>query len=146
MVRRLPEGLPLITSFALLLLAAQAPAGAPAAGDCPRVAGVWGQPDNARILVMEQQGCDLTATVQEPQAVLRVKGFWDAGVWVIAASRSQNGGCGTTAWGTLRLAQTDRMLINVRGTDGLCDGGEPTQFNATMTYLRKTAASLAPPR
>ena len=136
----------MIIGLTLLLLTGQTPAEPAAAGACPRVAGVWGQPDNARILVMEQQGCDLSATVQEPQAVLRLKGFWDGGVWVIAASRSQNDGCGTTAWGTLRLADADRMLINVRGTDGLCGGGKPTELDATMTYLRKTAASLAPPR
>ena len=128
-------------TFALLLMAAQPTSAAEA---CPRVAGVWGQPDNARILVMEQQGCELTATVQEPQAVLRVKGFWEGGVWVIAASRSQNDGCGTTAWGTMRLAEANRLLIYVRGSDGLCGGGKPVEFNATMTYLRKTAASLAP--
>ena len=133
----------MIVALSLLVLAQGA---APAAGGatCPMVAGVWGQPDNSRILVMEQQGCDLTATVQEPQAVLRVRGFWSEGVWVFAATRSGADGCGTTAWGTLRSAEANRLLINVRGTDGLCGGGKPTQMNATMTYLRKTAASLVP--
>ncbi|HEX8570139.1 MAG TPA: hypothetical protein VF699_09500 [Caulobacteraceae bacterium] len=132
----------MIIALSLLTLAQGA---APAAGPaCPVVAGVWGQPDNSRILVMEQQGCDLTATVQEPRAVLRVRGFWSDGVWVFAATRSQGDGCGTTAWGTLRAADANRLLINVRGTDGLCGSGKPAAIDATMTYLRKTPANLAP--
>jgi hypothetical protein len=116
------------------LMAAAQPAG-PAA--CPDVSGVWAQPNGARILVMEQDGCRLTATVQEPKAVLTVKGFWTDGVWMMAASRAQGDGCGTTAWGVIRADGPERLLINVRGSDGLCGDG-PSEFDATMTYLKKT--------
>ena len=133
----------MIIALSFLALAqGAAPAAGPAA--CPEVAGVWGQPDNSRILVMEQEGCDLSATVQEPRAVLRVRAFWSEGAWVFAATRSQGDGCGTTAWGTMRTPEANRLLINVRGSDGLCGGGRPVEIDATMTYLRKTPASLAP--
>ena len=107
----------MIIALSLLALAQGA---VPAAGGaaCPSVAGVWAQPDDSRILVMEQQGCDLSATVQEPKAVLRVKGFWTGRAWTIAATRTGLDGCGTTAWGSLRSADENRLLINVRGSDG----------------------------
>lgn len=133
----------MITSLALLVLAAGAAdqaAEAPRA-ECPVIAGVWAQPDDGRVLVMEQDGCDLTATVQEPKAVLVVKGFWTGEAWTIAATRTGLDGCGTTAWGSLLRAEENRLLINVRGSDGLCSPtGKPARFDATMTYLRKTPA------
>ena len=105
---------------------------------CPHVEGVWTQPNGARILVMEQDDrCRITAKVQEPRAELTVKGFWTGRAWTIAASRAQADGCRTTAWGSLRAADADRLLINVRGSDGLCaPDGKPQTFDATMTYLR----------
>ena len=104
---------------------------------CPNVAGIWTQPDGGRILVMEQHACRLTGTVQEPRAELTVKGFWTGASWTFAASRAQADGCRTTAWGSIVTGGADRLLINVRGSDGLCaPSGKPSTFDATMTYLR----------
>jgi hypothetical protein len=99
--------------------------------------GVWAMGSGQRIMVLEQEGCTLSGTVQEPQAVLRVRGFWTGSGWTMSASRSQNDGCGSTAWGSIRQADPNRMVINVSGTDGLCDGGKPQQFTGvSMTYTR----------
>ena len=129
--------------FMVLLQAAVAQA---PATQCPNLSGLWALPDNKRIMVMEQEGCELRGTVQEPQNnVLHVRGFWRGGYWIMSATRRSIGGCGTTAWGSIAFGGPDRMLINVRGTDGLCEpdgspGKGPAEFNATMVYTRLTPA------
>ncbi len=122
--------MPLLT---LLALAAADPA-------CPSMEGVWAQGRGERILVMEQEGCRLSGTVAEPaNQVLHVRGFWTGAGWTMAATRL--GRCATTAWGAIRAGGADTMLIDVRGSDGLCGedgaaGPGPMTFNATMTYRR----------
>ena len=129
----------------LAVLAALAQQPVPPAAACPSVEGVWAQPNNSRIMVLEQDGCRLSATVQEPTGVLHVRGFWTGAAWTMSATRAQRDGCGTTAWGSIRTSDPNVLLINVRGSDGLCDpGGKPMQFNATMTYLRKVPPPPAP--
>ena len=113
---------------------------------CPDVAGVWAQGRGERIMVLEQEGCLLRGTVQEPMNhTLHVRGFWTGSGWTMAATRIAASGCGTTAWGSIRPGPGGAMLINVRGSDGLCGDGErpptgPISFDATMTYRR-----LVPP-
>ena len=110
------------------------------AGECPNMEGVWAQGSGERILVMEQDGCRLKASVAEPEnQVLHVRGFWTGSGWTMAATRL--GRCSTTAWGTIRAGEEGSMLINVRGSDGLCGPGGaagtgPVTFNATITYRR----------
>ena len=129
-------------SAIMLVLALQAAQ----AGACPAMEGVWAQGRGERILVMEQEGCRLSGTVEEPgHNTLHVRGFWTGSGWTMAATRIARGGCGTTAWGSIRARGADTMLINVRGSDGLCgEGGRPgagpATFDATMTYRR-----LVPP-
>ena len=119
----------------LTLIAAAA--GSP---DCPNMAGVWAQGSGERIMVVEQEGCLLRGRVAEPgNQLLEVRGFWTGSAWTMAATRL--GLCATTAWGSIRASGADTMLINVRGSDGLCGanggpGAGPTRFNATLTYRR----------
>jgi hypothetical protein len=122
--------MPLLTMLAL----------AGAAATCPNMEGVWRQGAGARVLVMRQQGCRLSGTVAEPaNQILEVSGFWTGAGWTMAATR--RGVCATTAWGSIRADGSDTMLVNVRGSDGLCGpngapGAGPTEFDATMTYRR----------
>ena len=125
--------------FVSMLFAAQA---APTAL-CPNLEGVWALGKGERIMVMQQNGCRLSGKVQEPgNNVLHVEGFWTGGSWTMAATRISAQGCGTTAWGSIRAGDPNRMLINVRGTDGLCGGKGPTEaapseFNFNMVYVRR---------
>ncbi len=118
---------------AMMALAAASPA-------CPDIQGVWMQGRGERILVMEQDACRLRGTVAEPDnQILEVRGFWTGEQWTMAATR--RGVCATTAWGHIRTSGPDIMLINVRGTDGLCGakgtaGAGPASMDATMTYRR----------
>ena len=122
--------MPLMTLLALSAAGAQ----------CPNMEGVWRLGRGERILVMQQHGCRLSGTVAEPgNQILEVSGFWTGSGWTMAATR--RGLCATTAWGSIRADGPDKMLINVRGSDGLCGadgapGTGPTEFNATMTYVR----------
>ena len=128
-------------SLFLLLLQLSGTPAAPSAS-CPSMAGVWRLADNKRIMVLEQEGCHLSATVQEPlNHTLHVRGFWTGQYWTMSATRLSAGGCGTTAWGSIAAADSNRMLIRVRGTDGLCapdgsPGTGPAEFDATMVYTR----------
>lgn len=117
----------------LLALAGASPA-------CPDMAGVWMLGRGERILVMEQNGCRLSGTVAEPEnQILEVRGFWTGGAWIMAATR--RGLCVTTAWGQIQSSGPETMVINVRGSDGLCGasggpGPGPTKVDATMRYRR----------
>ena len=108
--------------------------------NCPNMEGVWAQGTAERILVIEQTGCRLSGSVAEPQnQVLHVRGFWTGPGWTMAATRL--GLCATTAWGSIRASGRDTMLINVRGSDGLCGekgapGAGPKSLNFVMTYKR----------
>jgi hypothetical protein len=113
---------------------------AAASPECPRMEGVWMQGSGERVMVMEQEGCLLRGSVAEPSnQVLHVRGFWTGTLWTMAATRL--GACATTAWGTIRAEGADRMIVNVRGTDGLCGengtpGPGPRQLDATIVYRR----------
>jgi hypothetical protein len=128
-----------VSTLVSMLVAAQA---APGAG-CPSMEGVWALGKGERIMVMQQNGCRLSGKVQEPgNNVLHVEGFWTGAAWTMAATRISAQGCGTTAWGSIRAGDQNRMLINVRGTDGLCgDKGPaeaaPSEFNFNMVYVRR---------
>ena len=127
--------------MSLLLLMLQL-AGEPPASPCPSLAGVWTLAENKRVMVLDQEGCRLVGTVQEPlNQTLHVRGFWTGSYWTMSATRVAASGCGTTAWGSIAAADANRMLIRVRGSDGLCapDGSAgtgPAEFDATMTYRR----------
>jgi hypothetical protein len=135
-------------SILWMMLASQA---APT-GPCPNLEGVWALGKGERIMVMEQNGCRLYGTVREPKNnVLHVRGFWTGRSWTMAATRVSAEGCGTTAWGSIRAGDANRMLINVRGTDGLCgEGGtteaRPSEVNFDMVYIRRIPPDPAAPK